>query len=176
MMVEIWYRMVNDGDHYHDLIYGWMEFSCSFIVTDFLRHTTAPFPCRRRVRSSAKKPDNSQTSRFLKKETPFSFVRKLRHDANRTVWSSVGCSYIQIQCVCVFIPSQASAYSPLPGLPAPRPLSSITHRSARTCLLNELWQHGEARTESLADSGGSRSFCRLFHLWIYLHTSVGAQF
>lgn len=93
--------MVNDGDHYHDMIYGWMEFSCSFTVTDFLRHTTAPFPCRRRVRSSAKKPDNSKTSRFLKKETPFTFVKKLRHDANRTVWSSAGCSYIQIQCVCL---------------------------------------------------------------------------
>lgn len=68
--------------------------------------------------------------------------------------------------VCVFIPSQAK----LTGTASsPRPLSSITHRSALTCLLRKLEQHGEARTESLADSGGSRLEKQLLDL---PHTSV----
>lgn len=72
--------------------------------------------------------------------------------------------------VCVFIPSQAK----LTGTASsPRPLSSITHRSALTCLLRKLEQHGEARTESLADSGGSRLEKQLLDL---PHTSVGARF
>lgn len=127
----------------------WMDVY-SFTVTHFLRHTTAPFPCRRGVEKL-----REEIRQFLKlfafsqERNSLFFVCSFGNCTTTPIGDSVGARWAAATFkhrVCVFIPSQAS----WPGLPAPAS-SQFHYAQERTHMpavqAGAAWRgaHGEAR-------------------------------
>lgn len=129
---------------------------------------TAPFPCKRRVRSSAKKSGNSKTLCVFSREKLSFFFRKLRpRRKSQTVWSSAVWS---TECV------SSSHHKPvrtlrcrdcqLGVLSVPLRTGAHSHASWASCgSMERRARRASLTSEDRVEEAASVAFFNFTHLW-----------